>query len=30
VTRFGLIPAESSGWVASVVRHWRLDGTNPR
>jgi hypothetical protein len=30
VTRFGMIPAESGGWVSSVVRHWRLDGTNPR
>jgi hypothetical protein len=30
VTRFGLIPSDSGGWVASVVRHWRLDGTNPR
>ena len=30
ITRFGVIASDKGGWVSSVVRHWRLDGTNPR
>lgn len=29
VTRFVLTPADGS-WIPGVVRHWRLDGVNPR
>lgn len=26
ITRFGLVPTGDSAWLASVVRHWSLDG----
>jgi hypothetical protein len=30
ITRFSLIPARENGWIASVSRHWMLDGISPR
>jgi hypothetical protein len=30
ITRFSLVPMEDGAWLPGVVRHWRLDGVNPR
>jgi hypothetical protein len=30
ISRFGLTPREGSEWFCSVVRHWSLDGHDPR
>jgi len=30
ITRFAIIPAAEGSWLASVGRHWNLDGANPR
>jgi hypothetical protein len=30
VTRFSLVPMQDGAWLPGVVRHWRLDGVNPR
>ena len=30
VSRFALTHREGEEWLVSTVRHWRLDGTNPR
>lgn len=30
VSRFALTHREGDEWLVSTVRHWRLDGTNPR
>jgi len=30
VTRFSLVPMPDGAWLPGVVRHWRLDGVNPR
>ena len=29
ITRFSLFPSDD-GWLAGVVRHWRVDAPNPR
>jgi len=30
LSRFSLLRVEDGSWLAGVVRHWRLDGVNPR
>lgn len=30
ISRFGLLAAEDGGWNCTVLRHWRLDGVDPR
>ncbi|TML79597.1 MAG: hypothetical protein E6G07_07400 [Actinobacteria bacterium] len=32
ISRFGILPVEDGGveWTCNVLRHWRLDGINPR
>jgi hypothetical protein len=30
VSRFSLTPRDEGGWLASVARHWSIDGTQPR
>jgi hypothetical protein len=30
ITRFGVIPEEGTDWRCAVLRHWRLDGADPR
>jgi hypothetical protein len=30
ISRFGLFPAQASGWMFTVVRHWNLDRIDPR
>jgi hypothetical protein len=30
ISRFSLIRTDDGGWIAGVVRHWRLDGVSPR
>jgi hypothetical protein len=30
VTRFGIVPRDEGGWIASVARHWNVDRPDPR
>jgi hypothetical protein len=30
ISRFSLVYADEREWFASVARHWRLDGVDPR
>jgi hypothetical protein len=30
ISRFSLVPMPDGAWLPGVVRHWRLDGVNPR
>ena len=30
ITRFGLVPAGDGTWSCNVLKHWRLDGADPR
>jgi hypothetical protein len=30
ISRFAVIPAPDGGWLATVGRHWNLDGASPR
>jgi hypothetical protein len=30
ISRFGVIPREGSDWFCTVVRHWNVDGRDPR
>jgi hypothetical protein len=30
ISRFGLTPREGTAWLCTVVRHWSVDGTDPR
>lgn len=30
ISRFALTPREDGGWLASVARHWNVDGADPR
>jgi hypothetical protein len=30
ITRFGLIPYQDDGWLASAARHWNIDRPDPR
>jgi hypothetical protein len=30
ISRYGLVPAEDGGWSCNVLRHWQLEGIDPR
>ena len=30
ISRYGLIPAEGGDWTCTVLRHWQLEGRDPR
>jgi hypothetical protein len=30
ISRFAMSPSEDDGWIVTVVRHWSLDGIDPR
>jgi hypothetical protein len=30
ISRFSLVPTDTGAWLPGVIRHWRLDGVNPR
>jgi hypothetical protein len=30
ISRFALLPRDDGGWIASVARHWSIDGADPR
>lgn len=30
ITRFGIVPRDEGGWIASVARHWNVDRPDPR
>jgi hypothetical protein len=30
ISRFAMLPTQAGGWLASVGRHWSIDGRDPR